>query len=62
MLIFKIPEIFYKICNVETLFMEDSFKNVPIMFLQLYTTYTFLHFIVVFLRMYALFPNKTQTT
>lgn len=61
MLIFEIPEIFYKICNTETLFMDDPFKNVPMMFLQLYTIH-FLHFIVVFSGMYALLPNKTEAT
>jgi len=36
-LIFGMSEIFSKICDATTLFMDGTFKNVPKIFLQLYT-------------------------
>lgn len=40
-LIFGTPEIFSKMCDAKTLFMDGTFKSVPKIFLQLYT----IHFV-----------------
>lgn len=60
-LIFGTPEIFSKMCDAKTLFMDGTFKSVPNIFLQLYTIH-FVYFDVVFPGMYALLPNKSETT
>jgi len=48
-------------CDAKTLFMDGTFKSVPKIFLQLYTIH-FIYFEVVFSVIYALLPNKSETT